>query len=141
MGQDQIFLDTDVIISSLLSSKGASFQVLTNLQIAKVISKVVKQEVKEVCQRHDIDYTKGKRNFKNFRITTLKLRKQQLITKYIDYVTDEGDSHIVAGANDTQSPILLTYNIKHFNVEKIKRELGIIVMRPGEYLQYLRSKQ
>lgn len=34
---------------------------------------------------------------------------------------------------------LITYNLSDYKIERIKDELGIIIITPGQLLQYLRS--
>ena len=55
------------------------------------------------------------------------------------YTRDANDSHIVAGAKMAKAQFLVTYNTKHFQVEKIQDELGITVLPPAFLLQYLLS--
>lgn len=57
-----------------------------------------------------------------------------------EYTSDANDAHIVAGAKHAKVSFLVTYNVRHFNVERIKKDLGIIVVRPAQLLQYLRSR-
>lgn len=137
----KVFLDADVIIASLLSFKGASYLVLLHPSIQKVISGTIAKEVEEVVKRHGIDYGKKKRAFKNLTTASLTITKQLLRETYPKYVFDEEDSHVVAGAALTKTPFLLTHNLRHYNREKIKRDFKIIVLRPGEFLQYLRSQR
>lgn len=66
----------------------------------------------------------------------LKTIKQQ----YREYVTDINDAHIVAGAHVAKVGFLITYNLKHFRIEKIKNDFAILVMTPALFLQYLRSR-
>lgn len=56
-----------------------------------------------------------------------------------DYTWDPDDAHIVAGAAEAKTKFLLTYNIRHFNIQKIKEDFDITVLTPAQYLQYLRS--
>lgn len=58
---------------------------------------------------------------------------------YLDSVTNEENSHVVAGANILNEQFLITYNLKHWGRNKIKNHLNSIVMQPGMFLQYLRS--
>lgn len=56
------------------------------------------------------------------------------------YVYDIDDSHIVMGAQKSNSKFLLTYNIKDYNIDLIKKDFDIIVFKPGIFIQYLRRK-
>lgn len=56
------------------------------------------------------------------------------------YVSDVNDAHIVAGTKRAKTAFLVTYNVRHFSLERIKKDLGILVVRPAQLLQYLRSR-
>lgn len=99
-----------------------------------VISDVSREESLEVGKRLDLDMDKLDRLMDSLKM--IKLRERE---KYRVYVRDLGDAHIVAGADQSKSRFLLTYNLRHYDVEKVKRELGILVVSPGTFLQYLRS--
>ncbi|OGY19300.1 MAG: hypothetical protein A3A65_04225 [Candidatus Chisholmbacteria bacterium RIFCSPLOWO2_01_FULL_49_14] len=139
MAKIQVFLDTDVVISALLSQTGASYEILNNPQIIKNISKTVKKEVKEVVKRLNIKSQKVKVIYTKIKTSSLHLTKKQVLERYGYFVIDEKDSQIVAGAERAKTKFLLTYNLKHYRVDKIKAELGITVVKPGNFLQYLRS--
>ena len=138
MGKVKVFLDSDVIISSLLSKTGASFEILKNARVKKVISTTIKEEVRVAAKRLNIDLSK-KNLFQDLKTISLKLKKARLAEEYLLYVLDQEDSHVVAGAYIAKANFLLTHNLKHYQVAKIKNDFGIIVMKPGNFLQYLRS--
>lgn len=139
MGKIQVFLDTDVIISALLSQTGASVIVIKNPKIIKIVSKTVQKEVNEVAKRLNIDNQKIEGIIKNIRVNSLNLTKNEILAEYKKFVSDKKDSHVVAGAKRLKLRFLLTHNLKHYQVDKIKAQLGIIVLKPGNFLQYLRS--
>lgn len=138
MGQFKVFLDSDVIISSLLSQTGASFEILTNPDVSKVISETIQIEVSEVAKRLNISIP-NKSTFLKIEVIKLKLSKTRIVRYYLPYVLDQEDSHVVAGAAKGNTRYLLTHNLKHYHREKIQRDFGIILMKPGIFLQYLRS--
>jgi len=141
MAKNLVFLDADVLVSSLFSQNGASFEIIKNSKINKVTSLVVQKEVIEVAKRKlKINDKQVKSRLEKCPVKTLGINKEELLKKYSDYVTDQMDSHVVAGAHILRADFLLTFNIKDFVVNKIKNNLGIIVLRPGFFLQYLRSK-
>ncbi|MCG2692329.1 hypothetical protein L6272_05920 [Microgenomates group bacterium] len=133
MRQIRIFLDSDVIISSLLSSSGAAYLLTHNKKIDKYISNFSVKEIKIVAKRLGINLTKVEKLVKKFKIISIKKPFQK------DCVFDSNDSHIVSGAIIAKTNFLLSYNLKHFKSEKIKRNWGILVYRPAQFLQYLRS--
>lgn len=138
MAKIKVFLDSDVIISALLSAKGASFELLENSNIIKFISESIKIEVTEVAKRLNISNFNDN-IFDNINIVKINLDKKRIVKKYMPFVIDEEDSHVVAASHKTKVNFLLTHNIKHYRPEKIKDELKIITMKPGFFLQYLRS--
>ncbi len=139
MAKIQIFLDTDVVISSLLSKTGASYEVIKNPKVEKIISKSVEAETKEVSKRLNLDSKDTNQLLKKTKLTTFGLTKGSVLERYKDYVFDENDSHIIAGAHNAKVRFLLTHNLRHYRVDKINTQLGIIVLKPGNFLQYLRS--
>ncbi|MBI2009569.1 MAG: PIN domain-containing protein [Candidatus Chisholmbacteria bacterium] len=138
MGQVKVFLDSDVLVSALLSKTGASFKILQNSKITKIISKTIKKEIIDVATRSNINLP-SKDIFQSLKIITLKLEKPRLSQRYFPYVLDQEDSHVLAGAHKTKVKFLLTHNLKHYQVAKIRNDFGVSVMKPGLFLQYLRS--
>jgi len=140
MAKIKVFLDTDVVISSLLSKTGASHEVINSSKIEKFISKQVKKEVLEVSKRYNISTQEIEFVFKNTGLISLKISKKSLINDYGEYVSDEQDTHVVFGALKAKVKFLLTHNTKHYNIEKIRKDLDLQILKPGNFLQYLRSK-
>lgn len=140
MEEVKVFLDTDVVISALLSDKGASYKLLNDTKFKKIISRAITKEVTEVSKRENINQSAVQTILEQTKITPLFLSKEKLLKTYSKYVFDEEDSHVVAGAHISKSDFLLTHNMRHYNVIRIKNDLGIKVMRPGDFLQYLRSQ-
>lgn len=140
MEEIKVFLDTDVLISALLSQKGASYKLINDTKFKKIISKTITEEINEVSRRENVNKGAVRAILKKTKIIPLFLSKEKLLKTYSKYVFDEEDSHVVAGAYISKSNFLLTHNIKHYHVVKIKNDLGIKVMRPGDFLQYLRSQ-
>jgi len=136
-----VFVDTDVLISSLLSSTGAAFLLLNNIEsIQLFVSNFSIEETLRVAEKLEIN------NKETIHLLDTRLSKIELIdniseikTQFSDYVTDINDAHIVAGANQGKVQFIITYNTKHFKSDKIKNDLDIIVTTPANILQYLRS--
>jgi len=55
------------------------------------------------------------------------------------YTNDPNDIHVVAGAVLASVDFLLTYNVRDFKIDKIKKDFNLICLRPAQFLQYLRS--
>ena len=141
MGKIKVLLDTDVIISSLLSQEGASYEIINNSKIEKIITSTIKKGAVAVSKRHQLKLRTLERIFTNTKTISLDISRAKLLKNYSIYVFDDEDAHIIAGAKLSKSKFLLTHNIRHYNLDKIRSELGIITMKPGEFLQYLRSQK
>lgn len=135
------FIDSDVIISSLLSTKGASFFLFSQTKSKFFLSSFSIKELQIVIKRlgiekHRLDTLVKKR----LKTVVLKETKQKIEEKYQNYVFDQNDAHIIAGAVTAKVKFLLSYNLRHFKKEKIKEDFKIILLTPASFLQYLRSQ-
>lgn len=137
-----VFVDSDVIISSLISSTGAAHFLLNQADnLSLFISTLSQKELEIVTERLQLDRETLHRLL-NKRFSKVELvNAEDIRKKYIKYVLDTNDAHIVAGAEKAGTRFLITYNTKHFKIDKIKKDLGIIVVTPATFLQYLRSLQ
>lgn len=143
MKRRKIFVDSDVAISSLLSSKGAAYFLLNKTHLEFCISNISIKEIKRGVDKLGLDNEKFQNLLKK-KLGTIKLKEDKIGIKRIkitfkDYVFDENDAHIVAGAIKSKAKLILTYNIKDFRVEKLAKNFKIIVITPAKFLQYLRS--
>ena len=138
-----IYVDSDVVISSLLSSKGAAYLLIHHtIDIKLFISNLSQKELEIVAIRQDISLNELKLLLeRRFNLVDLKHAMDEARKEYKDYVTDYNDAHIVLGAKEAKVRFLITYNIRDFKIEKIKKDFNILVMTPGQYLQYRRSLQ
>lgn len=136
-----IFVDSDVVISSLLSTTGASYLLLQGKTTNSFyISSFSKQELKQVCERLDIKKDKLDSLIrKNLQIVKIDKQLRDIKNKYGKYVYDINDAHVLAGAVFSKASFIISYNIKDFKIEKIRNDLNIIVFKPSMLLQYLRS--
>ncbi len=133
-----VFLDSDVVISSFISSSGAAYYLL-NSKIETCnfyISDFSIYEIDTVSKRLGIP---NKLEDLMDRLNVINLDKN-VKTSFIRYVYDINDVYIVLGASESSSIFLLTYNIKDYKEDLIKNELNIIVIKPGNFLQYLRNR-
>ncbi len=143
MKRRKIFVDSDVAISSLLSQNGAAYFILNKVDLELYISNISIREIKRGVDKLDLDNEKFQNLLKN-RLKTIKLKEDKADIKRVkitfkDYVFDNNDAHIVAGAIKSKAKIILTYNIKDFRIDKIAGNFKIVVITPAKFLQYLRS--
>lgn len=134
-----VFVDTDVIVSSLISNQGAAHKLINKSDTELHTSNLALQQQNKVCKKLDLNSTKLTNIQKSFKSTTLPRGVTQQNQKYNKYVKDANDSHIVAGAVNSGSQFIITYNTKHYQLNKLKTDFDIIVLTPGQYLQYQRS--
>lgn len=136
----KVFVDSDVVISSLISSKGAAHLLLNQQKGNFIISDISQKELGRVIDRLGINQDKLQALIKK-RLKVVKLTKDisKIKNDFQIYSSDPNDVHIVAGAKAAKAKFLLTYNLKHFQRQKIYDDLSIVVLTPAQYLQYLRS--
>lgn len=137
----RLFIDSDVIVSSLLSDKGASSTLLHLPNLDLIVSSLSVTEIKSVSQRLSINAGLVDNVIKNYLdVIQIKSDIAEIRGKYKSYVSDKNDTHIVAGAVEAKVEYLISYNLKDYNMQKIKEDFDIHMMTPGMFLQYLRSK-
>lgn len=136
----RIFVDSDVIISSFMSQSGAAYFLLSTTSLQLFVSSLSKKELETVVKRLGIKSNILATLIKNnLKVTMLLESLPQIKESFKQYVLDENDAHILAGAKAAKADFLITYNIKDFKINKIKKDLGILTLTPGNFLQYLRS--
>lgn len=137
----RVFVDSDVVVSSFISATGAAFLLLNDTKdIELYVSNFSAIELSRVTERLNIESGK----LDSVLITQLErveiaLTYEQVKQQFAQYVLDPDDAHIVAGAKESKAVFLVTYNIRHFDAEKLKQHFQLIVLTPGLFLQYLRS--
>ncbi len=136
----RVYVDSDVIISSLISKTGAAHILVFEAPIVRILSDLSVHELERVVKELHIAKNALSKLLQNkCRIVRLSEKIKRLFKKYSKYCLDPNDAHVVAGAFLTKSPFLITYNMKHYKGEKIKHDLGVIALTPAIFLQYLRS--
>ncbi len=136
----RVFVDSDVILSSLLSKTGAAHLLMQERQLKRFVSDPSRNECLRVAAELGIP-KKDVQVLIRTRCTVVRLEEQKkgIVTRMGKYTLDPHDAHIVAGAAAARATFLVTYNTRHFRSEQIRDALGIIVLTPALLLQYLRS--
>jgi predicted nucleic acid-binding protein len=135
----QVFIDSDVIISSLISRTGAAYFLIHEANIKLIISNYSQTELKRVVKKLNLNHKEFENTLKKFKIVPLRKSLSKIKKRFAGYVTDQNDAHIIAGAVKVKTRFLISYNQKHFKANKIKRDFDIILFTPAQFLQYLRS--
>ena len=133
-----IFVDSDVIISSVISNKGAAYLLLHQSNIERFISNYSRKELKLVIKRLNLSQSEFRARLNQCKIIKLDKTLEAIKKRYTGYIKDQNDAHIVAGAVKSKARFLLTYNIKHFVIDKIKNDFDVLCLTPAQFLQYLR---
>lgn len=137
-----VFFDSDVVNSSLLSNKGAAYYLTSVIPIQRVVTQYSVEEIERGLRKLNADTSQLHSHITNtFSIIRLSDPLYTLQEHYSPYVLDIFDSHVIAGADVSKARFLVSYNIKHYKTELIKRELGISIVTPAHLIQYLRSLQ
>lgn len=137
----KVFLDSDVIISSLISPTGGASLLITQNLADFYISNYSLTELNRVCQRLSLNENKLKQTLAIINVQNIKQSLSEIKHSFHHLTTDENDTHIIAGAVASKARFLLTYNLKHYRQELIKREFNLIILTPAQFIQYLRSQQ
>lgn len=136
----KVFVDSDVVISALLSNKGASYFLLRQTNVSFYISSISKKELTVVCSRLGIGKSELDALVKEkLRLVDIAKIFKKSQAKFKAYVHDKNDAYVVCGAVECGVQLLVTYNIRDFKAQKIRADLGIIILKPGMFLQYLRA--
>jgi putative PIN family toxin of toxin-antitoxin system len=138
------FVDSDVVLSSLISTTSAAHLLLNSSlkAIILTVSNFSVEELKEVIKRGKLKVKPASLNklLEKIKIVFLDEKIEAVKINYGNFVFDVDDAHIAAGAAAAKANFLITYNKRHYCLEKIKRDLNLIVFTPAEFLQYLRSQ-
>lgn len=144
MKKIDIVLDSDVIISGLISKKGAGYYLL-NLTYNKNCQFVINSSMQQLTELSDVIsdlkniYDLDQIFFKKIK-PSLNIRKfSKIESKFAAYTHDAEDIHIVQTAFISKSKFLLTYNLRDFLIQKIANDLSLKVVNPGYFITYLRS--
>lgn len=137
----RVFVDSDVVISSLLSISGAAYTLLHDTKKVELyVSNFSTLELKKVADRLQLDRGKLQKVISTcFDTVKINQTHEKVQGRFAPYVRDIDDAHIVAGAKAAKVRFLVSYNIRHFESEKLNRDFKIILLTPGLFLQYLRS--
>ncbi|MFH1535213.1 MAG: putative toxin-antitoxin system toxin component, PIN family [Patescibacteria group bacterium] len=146
MLKNRVFLDSSILITALLSSRGGSFYILTQLkgEFHFQINNYVLEEIFEVLDKKFY----SQKELKNYLFLLLGLAKigilpnpSQSSLKRFSKIINKEDAPILASAL-SNSNYLLTLD-KDFLNEKIRnfaRENNVLIFTPKEFISFLRMK-
>ena len=135
----RLFIDSNVIVSCVRSQTGASYLVLHEHSLRCHTSNECQKETEETSTKHSLNPVLVKRAISKLTVINLKLSDEEILRRFGKYVIDLDDAHVIAGSKQVRAKFLLTHNLKHFQIDKIKRNLNIEVITPGRFVQSLRN--
>ncbi len=136
----ELFVDSDVVVSSLISKTGAAYLLLHADSVTPIISSLSQKEIEIVIERLHLERKDFEKLLKaRLKKINISSTHKQIQSTFGKYVLDPYDAHIVMGAVQTKVRFLITYNLRHFKIDKMKQDHEIIVVTPGQFLQYVRS--
>ena len=71
----------------------------------------------------------------------IKIFNPEIKKSYLKYVLDPNDAHIVAGIATAKPSFFVSYNLRHFKIDKIKTDFKAISLTQAQLLQYLRLRR
>lgn len=131
-------IDTNVLVSAMRSQKGASFQILRELQantFKPVITVPLVLEYEDVLNRFAPDY-----GLDDTDVATIidyiagKAIHQEIHYLWRPFLRDPKDSMVLEAAFNSQTKWIVTYNLRDF---RGSQELGVTAIKPGDFLNLL----
>lgn len=136
MRKIKVFYDADALFSAFYSKTGAASEILKYKSVEFHTSRKCIREAEEAL---NIKYQKcfDKKFLDNFVVQENLGHEEDKSKK--KYVLDEFDIHVIGSAVTIKTQFLITYNLKHYKIQKIEDELKIIITDPGNFLFYIRN--
>ena len=138
----QVFLDSSVLVSGVISQTGASSAILDlgeAGEIKIILSKGVLVETDRVFERKFPallgDFREFIKNLSPVIINDPNLQEIQAAEKVID----QGDAIILAAAKKISLHSLISLDTKHFHTSKVRLFLKSPVLTPAQFLQEFRK--
>lgn len=132
-----LVIDTDVVISASLSTRGAAFYLL-HQNFALFTSAKQLQEIQRVAAELSTKFTLDFKVIRLFEKTATKVTIKNEET-FLKFVNDANDAFILAEAVAARAQFLITYNITDYRSVDIFQHFGIKILTPAFFLQFLRK--
>ena len=131
-------LDTNVILASLLSRRGASFEILEKLRLGKwrlILSNHVLLEYEEVLKRNAV---KIGLTFDEVDLYLNAICQAaecfQLASPHPPRLSDPDDEPLLRLAEASGARLITTHNLRHLRAASA---YGITILSPGEFLRII----
>ena len=131
-------IDTNILVSAIRSQKGASFQLLRQLQantFQPVISVPLVLEYEDVLNRFAPEFGLNQIDVKTLLdYIASKATHQEIHYLWRPFLRDPKDNMVLEVAFNSQAKYIITYNLRDF---RGSRELGITAIEPNDFLVLL----
>lgn len=139
----KVFFDASVIIAAIISSKGASFELLKYASRKKIIAITSKTVINEVLanlhKMEDFNEKDLDAFIVNNKIIVRKTVGRSEIKQFANVVSQK-DAHVLAGGKLTNSDYLVSLDRKHIVKNAVKKKVGETkIVLPRELLAKLRK--
>ena len=141
---NKIFLDAAVLISAALSSTGASRELLVLSQqgVVELITNrnAIIETERNLSRKSENGLTVFRALMATSIITVVDSPSEEAVEKAAEYTVAK-DAPIVAGAIETESTYLATFDRKHLiNPPEVAEKSGLMIDTAGNVLQAVREK-
>lgn len=134
-------------MAAIFSVRGGSAIVLDMAKKSKINVIITDKVVDEVCQKIKRKYSKIELDsfYEIIMCTNLNIRPAPTLKEimfYNEFIIDEKDRHVLAGASKYKADYLITLDRKHFFTNKLKdAELPFKIVTPQIFLSILRENK
>jgi len=139
--QPKVFLDSNVLLSGLVSDTGAARRILDLAEVGfiqLVLSNLVIVEVDHNLQEHGFDDLLPL--LRQYLLHLKPLTQPDPAKKEVlkaAKITSLKDAPILAAAIEAQADYLLTFNERHFRTPAVLKQVSFAIMTPAEFLASL----
>lgn len=118
-------------MAGIFSSSGGSAKVSNFVKEGKIVG-VISEVILDEVFRHT-------KKFDSETWQIIPAPGEKIVKKYDKIVVDQGDSHVLASAEESKASLLVTLDKKHLLILKGKIK-GLKILTPGELIKLLSSK-
>jgi predicted nucleic acid-binding protein len=138
----QVFLDTSVLVSGVLSRSGASAAILDLGEAGEIVLVVSRQVLIEADRTFVVKFPPMVERYRSYVKHLAPLLADEPSSDAIKEsagVIDSDDAPILAAAKQARVDYLVTLNTKHFLTPKVRAFYAAPIVTPGELLAAFRA--
>lgn len=138
----RVFLDTNVLVSGVLSRTGASAALLDLAEAEEILAVVSRQVLVEADRVFSIKFPHLLARYRLFIKNLAPLLAEDPTRRDVEHarrVIDAEDAPILAAAKQARVDYLVTLNTRHFHTERARAYLSCPILTPLEFLTTFRT--